>query len=195
VVGCRAGEWGGERDFWVRVRRKGFAGFNVMFMGNKAITKEARRAAREAAAASQEELARRTRANGEDLAAFFSALERSDAVDEWLAERQQTLREHAAQRRGEQRVHCGRALRSMRERGESLREIARMAGVTEKTVREFIREAEAAPEPGPAPRSSVEACEPAKADGVAADFRIEDLGVAAAAAGTPGERVEARAHR
>ena len=97
-------------------------------MGNKAITKKARRAAREAAAASQEELARRTRANVEDLAAFFSARERSDAVDEWLAERQQMLREQAAQRRGEQRVQCGRALRAMRERGENLREIARMAG-------------------------------------------------------------------
>jgi hypothetical protein len=165
-----------------------------MFMGNKAITKEARRAAREVAAASQEELARRTRANVEDLAAFFSASERADAVDEWLAERQQTLREQAAQRRGEQRVQCGRALRSMRERGESLRQIARMAGVTEKTVREFIREAEAAAEAGQGPQSGVEGCEPAGGAVVAADFRIEDLGVATAAVGTPGERVEARAH-
>jgi hypothetical protein len=74
---------GGERDCWVRVRRKCFEGFNVMFMGNKAITKEARRAAREAAAASQEELARRTRANVEDLAAFFSAREREDALGGW----------------------------------------------------------------------------------------------------------------
>jgi hypothetical protein len=56
-------------------------------MGNKAITKEARRAAREAAAASQEELARRTRANVEDLAAFFSAREREDALEAWLTER------------------------------------------------------------------------------------------------------------
>jgi hypothetical protein len=65
----------------------------LWFMGNKAITKEARRAAREAAAAAQEELARRTRASVEDLAAFFSARERADAVDEWLGERQQALRE------------------------------------------------------------------------------------------------------
>jgi hypothetical protein len=166
-----------------------------MFMGNKAITKEARRAAREAAAASQEELARRTRANVEDLAAFFSARERSDAVDEWLAERQQTLREQAAQRRGEQRVQCGRALRSMRDRGESLREIARMAGVTDKTVRELIREAEAAPESGTAPQSGVEGCGPAGEAGVAADFRIEDLGVrTSGAAGAGAERMEASAN-
>ncbi len=96
-------------------------------MANKAITKEARRAAREAAVAAQEDLARRTRANVEDLATFFSARERADAVDEWLAGRQQVLRERAAQRRSEQRVQCGRALRAMRDRGESLREIARMA--------------------------------------------------------------------
>ena len=57
---------------------------------------------------------------------------------------QQALREQAAQRRGEQRVQCGLALRAMRDRGESLREVARMAGVAEKTARELIREADAA---------------------------------------------------
>jgi hypothetical protein len=50
-------------------------------MANKAITKEARRAARAAAVAAQEELARRTRANVEDLATFFSARDRADAVE------------------------------------------------------------------------------------------------------------------
>jgi len=113
-------------------------------MANQAITKQARRAAREAAAAAQEEVARRTRANVEALATFFSARERAEAVDEWLAERQQVLRDQAAQRRREQRVVCGGALRSMRDRGESVREIARMAGIAEKTARELIREADTA---------------------------------------------------
>ena len=80
-------------------------------MANKAVTKEARRAARLAAAAAQDELLRRTRANVEDLAAFFTARERAEAVDEWLAERQQVLCEQAAARRSVQRVQCGRALR------------------------------------------------------------------------------------
>jgi hypothetical protein len=71
---------------------------------------KARRAAREAVAAAQEELARR-RAHVHDLAAFFTARDRANAVDEWLAEREQALREQAAQRRGEERVVCGRALR------------------------------------------------------------------------------------
>jgi hypothetical protein len=75
-----------------------------------------------AAAASQDELLRRTRANVEDLAAFFTARERAEAVDDWLAERQQVLLEQAA----------------LRDRGQSLREIARMAGVAEKTARELI---------------------------------------------------------
>jgi len=111
----------------------------VWFMKNKAISTQARRAARQAAWAAQEELARRTRANMQDLARFFSARERADGVDEWFATREQELREQAAQRRDEQRVQCGLALRSMRDRGQSLREVARMAGVAEKTARELIR--------------------------------------------------------
>ncbi|MDV6979317.1 hypothetical protein [Mycobacterium intracellulare] len=111
-------------------------------MGNKAVSKQARRAAREAAAAAAEEVVRRTKANVEDLASFFDARERADAVDVWLAERQQALAEQAAQRRAIQRAQCATALRSMRDRGETLREIARMAGITEKAVRELIREVE-----------------------------------------------------
>ncbi|MGO9352700.1 MAG: hypothetical protein ACLP3C_18465, partial [Mycobacterium sp.] len=89
-------------------------------MANRAITKEARRAAREAAAASQEELLRRTRANVEDLAAFFSAREREDAIETWLTERVNGVLAQAARRRSKARVSAGGALRAMRERGENL---------------------------------------------------------------------------
>ncbi|WP_155722820.1 helix-turn-helix domain-containing protein [Mycobacterium avium] len=92
---------------------------------------------------------RRTKANVEDLAAFFDARERADAVEEWLAERQQALAAQAAARRAGHRLQCGSALRAMRDRGETVREIARMAGISEKTVRELIRETESA-EPAPA---------------------------------------------
>lgn len=95
-------------------------------MGNKAVSKEARRAARKAAASAQEEVIRRTKANVEDLASFFDARDRADAVDEWLAERRQALAEQAAQRRSAHRVRCGTALRAMRDRGETLREVAHM---------------------------------------------------------------------
>jgi hypothetical protein len=110
-------------------------------MANAATTKAARRAAREAAVAAQVELARRTRANMEDLAVFFSARERAESVDEWLAERVAALQAQAARRRDGHRRQCGVALRSMRDRGESLRDIARMAGVGEKAVRDLIRAA------------------------------------------------------
>jgi hypothetical protein len=123
---------------------RGLGGFSVWAMANQAISKQARRAAREAAAAAQEELARRTRANVEDLATFFSAREREEAVESWLAARVQDVMAQAAVRRRQARVAGGRALRAMRERGQSLREIAGMAGVGEKTVRALIREADAA---------------------------------------------------
>jgi hypothetical protein len=113
----------------------------VVVVASGATTKAARRAARAAAVAAQEELARRTRANMEDLAVFFSARERADAVDEWLAERVAALQAQAARRRDEHRRQCGIALRSMRDRGESMGDIARMAGVGEKAVRELIRAA------------------------------------------------------
>jgi transposase len=60
--------------------------------------------------------------------------------------KEQALRERAAQQREAQRVVCGRALRAMRDRGKSLREIALMAGVAERTARKLIREADAAEE-------------------------------------------------
>ena len=80
-------------------------------MGNKAVSKEARRTARQAATAAQDEVIRRTKANVEDLAAFFDARERADAVDAWLAQRQQALAEQAAARRAAIRLQCGTALR------------------------------------------------------------------------------------
>jgi hypothetical protein len=115
--------------------------FSVVVVASGATTKAARRAARAAAVAAQEALARRTRANMEDLAVFFSARERADSVDEWLAERVAALQAQAAQRRDGHRRQCGIALRSMRDRGESLRDIARMAGVGEQAVRDLIRAA------------------------------------------------------
>ena len=106
--------------------------------------KAARKAAREAAFAAQQEIARRARANTEDLTVFFSARRRAEAVDGWLDERVAALQEQAEARRAEQLRQCGAALGAMRRRGETVREIARMAQLGEKTVREMIRAAEAA---------------------------------------------------
>jgi hypothetical protein len=80
-------------------------------------------------------VAQRTRANMDDLTVFFSARERADAVDDWLKERVEALNMQADQRRAGQLRACGVALRAMKERGESVRDIARMAGISEKTPR------------------------------------------------------------
>lgn len=138
-------------------------------MANTVISKQARRAAREAASAAQDDVVRRTRANVEDLGRYFSARERVEAVDGWLEARQEVLREDADRRRGAQRVVCGQALAAMRDRGESLREIARMAKLSEKQARELIREAEAvAQSVGPLARDEgAPAAQPPAADGAA----------------------------
>jgi hypothetical protein len=112
-------------------------------MANTVISKHARQAARKAAAAAAEELAARNRANVEDLATFFNAHERVDGVDEWLAERQEALQVQAKERRSGFVRNGGLALRAMRDRGESLRQIAAMTGLSEKAVRDAIRDAEA----------------------------------------------------
>lgn len=146
-------------------------------MANTVISKQARRAAREAASAAQDDVVRRTRANVEDLGRYFSARERVDAVDGWLAARQQVLREDAERRRGAQRVVCGQALAAMRDRGEPLREVARMAKLSEKQARELIREAEAAAQNATPPAADDAAAQPAadpagvavEANGAAAD--------------------------
>ena len=102
-----------------------------MAMASSATTKAARRAAREAVVAAQADLARRTRANMDDLAVFLSARQRADAVDDWFNERVAALKAQADERRAGQRRECGVALAAMRERGESIRDIARMAGIGE----------------------------------------------------------------
>jgi DNA-binding NarL/FixJ family response regulator len=110
-------------------------------MASGATTKAARRAAREAVVAAQADLARRNRANMDDLAVFLSARQRADAVDDWFKDRVAGLKVQADERRAGQLRECGVALRAMRDRGQSVREIAQMAGIGEKTVRELIRSA------------------------------------------------------
>lgn len=149
-------------------------GFNVSAMTNTTISKQARQAARKAAAAAAEELAARNRANVEDLATFFNANERADGVDEWLAERKAALQEQARQRRSGFVRDGGLALRAMRVRGESVREIAAMTGLTEKGVRDAIRAAEGIV-PVPAAESSpqtVEFAAPAASAGVRASQTV-----------------------
>ncbi|MCV7200593.1 hypothetical protein H7J71_01020 [Mycolicibacterium peregrinum] len=139
-------------------------------MANSGVSKAARKAAREAAAAAQEEQVRRQKANVEDLAKYFTAKQRVDEVAEWLRERTAELAARAAQRRERQRRECGVALKAMQDRGESVREIARLAGISEKAVRELIRAGASEAE---APATSVEAPSGSAATGELPERRAE----------------------
>ncbi|MCZ8548750.1 hypothetical protein OOJ09_31785 [Mesorhizobium qingshengii] len=114
-------------------------------MATTTSAKAARKAAREATTQANADLARRTKLNVDDLTTFFAAMGRAETVDEWLAEKVTALKAQGAQRRDEQRRQAGGALRAMRERGEQVRDIAQLANIGEKQVRELIRLAEAAP--------------------------------------------------
>lgn len=109
-------------------------------------SKSAVRAAREAVRASQKEVLERAARNAEDLAVLFSSRERLDTVDEWLETKIAGLKEQADGKRAEHRRTAGRAVIALRDRGETLRDIARLTGVSEKALRELIRVAEASGE-------------------------------------------------
>ena len=99
----------------------------------------ARQAAREAATAAQEQIAARTRRNTEDLTKFFAAQQRGATVDDWLTGRIAELRQQAEARKVGHRRAAGAALAAMRARGETVRDIAGMTGIGEKTARELIK--------------------------------------------------------
>lgn len=112
-------------------------------MANKVSkSKSAVRAAREAVKASQRELLERVARNADDLAVFFSSRERLDAVDDWLEAKAASLKEQAEGKRAEHRRAAGLAVVALRDRGETLRDITRLTGVSEKALRELIRFAE-----------------------------------------------------
>jgi hypothetical protein len=112
-------------------------------MANKmSKSKSAVRAAREAVQAAQREVLERAARNAEDLAVFFSSRERLAAVDEWLEVKTAGLKEVAEGKRAEHRRTAGLAVIALRDRGESLRDIARLTRVSEHALREMIRLAE-----------------------------------------------------
>ena len=112
-------------------------------MANKVSkSKSAVRAAREAVRASQKEVLERAARNAEDVAVFFSSRERLDAVDEWLEAKAAGLKEQAEGKRAEHRRTAGQAVMALRDRGQTLRDITRLTGVSGKALSELIRSAE-----------------------------------------------------
>ena len=126
--------------------RKGTSGPKVWRMGGSTRKVDARKAARRAQASALAAAAERARLNVEDLATFFAARSRADDVDEWFLHQEARLRAEAEHRRCAHRRAAGAALRAIRERGETTKSVAVLAGVSETVVRGFIKEAGAAPE-------------------------------------------------
>ena len=116
----------------------------VWAMGVNLSKVAARKAARQAQAAAQAAAAERLKLNVEDLATFFTEQGRASAVDEWLLVQQAKLRAAADRRRLTHRRAAGMALRAIRERGESVKSIAALAGVTENVIRGLIKGAASA---------------------------------------------------
>src|SRR4029078_9024291 len=66
------------------------------------------------------------------------------AVSDWEAERHTQVRLEAEQRRAEQRLEGARALARMRDRRETVFDIAQLGGCSVKLVRRYLKELQAA---------------------------------------------------
>jgi hypothetical protein len=116
-------------------------------------TAEARQAVRGVRTKAQAERVQRERDNVEDTATFVVARGRVAGVDEWEAERVAQVAAEAARRRDEHRL-VGAAAARIRERGESVREVAALAQTSETEVRAHLRLADAASSAAGAPAVS-----------------------------------------
>jgi hypothetical protein len=103
----------------------------------------ARKLVRDAQAKEREERVQREKDNVEDMAVFLLSRDRLAAVDAWEAERVAQVGAEAAQRREEQRHAAAGAAARMRERGETVSAIAKLANAGESEVRSFLKLASA----------------------------------------------------
>ena len=105
---------------------------------------DVRRKVRDAQAQVNRERLKRESDNREDMVAFLVAEQKLSAVSEWEAERHAQVRLEAEQRRAEQRLEGARALARMRDRGETVADIAQLGGCSVKLVRRYLKELQAA---------------------------------------------------
>jgi hypothetical protein len=105
---------------------------------------DVRRKVRDAQAQVNRERLKRESDNREDMVAFLVAEQRLSTLSEWEAERHAHVRLDAEQRRAEQRLEGARALARMRDRGETVADIARLGGCSVKLVRWYLEELQGA---------------------------------------------------
>ena len=105
---------------------------------------DVRRKVRDAQAQVNRERLKRESDNREDMVAFLVAEQKLSAVSEWEAERHAQVRQETEQRRAEQRLEGARALARMRDRGETVADIAQLGDCSVKLVRRYLKELQAA---------------------------------------------------
>ena len=105
---------------------------------------DVRRKVRDAQAQVNRVRLKRESDNREDMVAFLVAEQKLSAVSEWEPERHAQVRQEAEQRRAEQRLEGARALARMRDRGETVADIAQLGGCSVKLVRRYLKELQAA---------------------------------------------------
>jgi len=131
---------------------------------------DVRRKVRDAQAQVNRERLKRESDNREDMVAFLVAEQKLSAVSQWEAERHGQVRLEADQRRAEQRLDGARASARMRDRGETVADIAQLGGCSVKLVRSYLKELQsAAPVSGTASGNASRALGPGGA-AVASDF-------------------------
>ena len=105
---------------------------------------DVRRKVRDTQAQVHRERLKRESDDREDMVAFLVAEQKLSAMSEWEAERHAQVRLEAEQRRAEQRLEGARALARMRDRGETVADIAQLGGCSVKLVRRYLKELQSA---------------------------------------------------
>ena len=100
---------------------------------------QARKLVREAQTRAYEERAQRERDNVDDLDTFLVARTRFAGVEEWQADRVTQIGVEADRRRDEHRAERAVALARLRARGETIATSAKLAGVSEREVRAYLK--------------------------------------------------------
>lgn len=108
-------------------------------MANKRTMEQARKEARARLVREQQDKAERDRKSVDDAARIVLARTRAEEVDEWQAKQVAAVAIEADRKRREHQDSARLAVERMRERGDTIKAIAALAGVSEGEIRKLTR--------------------------------------------------------
>lgn len=108
-------------------------------MANKRTMEQARKEARARLVREQQDKAERDRKSVDDAARIVLARTRAEEVDEWQAKQIAAVAIEADRKRREHQDSARLAVERMRERGDTIKAIAALAGVSEGEIRKLTR--------------------------------------------------------